>query len=77
MRTFITEVWRKAPLDHKEFILKLFQEGVLCNCKQNPIWDGIYDENGKWLGYELQHKCSCEASTKAGEMLRELENVEN
>lgn len=64
-------------MKHEDFIIALFQEGVLCNCKADPIWDRVYDENDRFVGYELQHKNTCEGRTKAGEMLKELENVEN
>lgn len=61
-------------MDNKEYVLTLFQEGLLCDCRTGPIWDRLYDSENNFIGYELQHKPDCMGRVKAAETLKELAN---
>ncbi len=63
-------------MDNQEYVLYLFQDGHLCDCKHEPIWDRLEDDNGRFAGYELAHKSTCIGRVKAAEILKELQSVE-
>jgi len=63
-------------MDDQEFILAMFQEGLLCDCGKDPSWDRIYDENNNFICWELAHNKNCTGKLKAGEMLMEIKDVE-
>lgn len=57
-----------------DYILSLFQEGLLCDCIRDPSWDRIYDNDNRFIGYELAHDRDCTGRLKAAETLKELNN---
>lgn len=63
-------------MDNEEFIIEMFQEGMLCDCGTDPIWDRLTDENNRFMRYELAHKSNCIGRLKAAEVLKELEDGE-
>lgn len=57
-----------------DYVLTLFQAGTLCDCRLKPIWDRVYDDSNKFIGYELSHNHDCIGRIKAAELVKELKN---
>lgn len=52
----------------------MYEDGHFCDCKEYGVWDRVYSDNDKFVGYKLQHIRQCIGRVKLSELIKEVKN---